>query len=148
MIHRDSVFRGFLLPALAAIGLPLVAAIALPTALSSRSTRGIVIRATPPRGARNVSLAGTMNEWTEERMTDRDGDGVYELAFSLAPGTYQYRLLADGRSFSDASAGSDGISVLVVPGPGAANDQAPSGIGPATHPGESESRTASPGSDS
>ncbi len=79
-----------------------------------------MIRVTAPAHSRDVRLAGTMNGWDEERMTDPDGDGVFELAFNLAPGTYKYRATADGESIADPGAGPDGATVLVVAGTAAA----------------------------
>ena len=114
-MHRHSVIRGLLLPAVAAIGLPLIAAIALPTALSSRDSQEIVIRVTPPCGTREVLLAGSMNGWDGEPMIDGDGDGTFELALLLAPGTYRYRVFADGEPLSGSSAGDGGTEALTVP---------------------------------
>lgn len=117
-MHRQSVFRGLLLPALAAIALPLLAAIALPVVLPSQEGRGVILRAAAPADAREVVVSGSMNGWTGQRMGDPDRDGVYEIAFDLAPGTYEYRLVADGRPLTDHASRPDGISILVVRGGG------------------------------
>jgi 1,4-alpha-glucan branching enzyme len=107
---------------MAAIGLPLVAAIALPTALSNRGARDVTIQVTPPSGARDVRLSGSMNGWSQERMTDLEGDGTFELKLELAAGTYAYRVVADGRPVEDLQAGADGIRRIEVPADRSAAD--------------------------
>ncbi|MBC8425479.1 hypothetical protein H8E07_15270 [bacterium] len=48
--------------------------------------------------AANVFLAGTFNDWNDskQRMTDADGDGVFETTLLLQPGSYQYKFVVDG----------------------------------------------------
>lgn len=74
-------------------------------------------------GVSNVFLAGTFNDWNDSktRMTDDDGDGVYEVTLLLPVGRYQYKFVADGKWITDESAvdfADDGFggknSVLIV----------------------------------
>ncbi|HUV37675.1 MAG TPA: alpha amylase N-terminal ig-like domain-containing protein, partial [Patescibacteria group bacterium] len=74
-------------------------------------------------GVQNVFLAGTFNDWNDSktRMTDDDGDGVYEAMLLLPTGRYQYKFVADGSWITDESApefADDGFggknSVLIV----------------------------------
>ena len=55
-----------------------------------------------------VTLAGEFNGWNplNTEMIDRDGDGVYEVTLSLAPGEYQYKFVINGgeRWISDPKA--------------------------------------------
>jgi glycosidase len=57
-------------------------------------------------GVTNVFLAGTFNDWSDSktRMTDDDGDGVYEVTLMLPAGKYQYKFVADGKWITDESA--------------------------------------------
>jgi len=75
---------------------------------------------TPPK---ELSLAGTFNNWTVGKtlMTDPDGDGVYSVTLLLPEDTYQYKFVADGNWITDNKAKSfqdDGFggknSVVVV----------------------------------
>jgi len=54
----------------------------------------------------NVFLAGTFNDWNDSktRMTDENGDGVYEATLMLGVGKYQYKFVADGRWITDNAA--------------------------------------------
>ncbi len=56
-------------------------------------------------GAREVYLVGTFNDWhpTTLPMVDR-GLGRWEKEILLAPGTYEYLLVADGRWMPDPTA--------------------------------------------
>ena len=84
----------------------------------------LVIFKYKPQGAvGNVFLAGTFNDWNEAktRMTDDDGDGVYEVTLLLPVGRYQYKFVVDGKWITDESAkafADDGFggknSVIVV----------------------------------
>jgi len=38
-----------------------------------------------------VFYAGQLTGWGNEAMTDDDGDGVYEITFSIEPGSYEYK---------------------------------------------------------
>jgi hypothetical protein len=55
-----------------------------------------------------VYLAGTFNNWTADdgqyRMKDDDGDGVYSITVKLAPGSYQYKYVVDGKWTQDQHA--------------------------------------------
>ncbi len=57
-------------------------------------------------GVRNVSLAGTFNEWkpSETPMLDEDGDGIYETIVELPVGRYQYKFVVDGNWITDPHA--------------------------------------------
>lgn len=74
-------------------------------------------------GVSNVFLAGSFNDWNDSktRMTDDDGDGVYEAVLMLPVGRHQYKFVADGKWITDESAddfADDGFggrnSVIVV----------------------------------
>jgi cyclomaltodextrinase len=54
----------------------------------------------------DVFLAGTFNGWdaARDRMTDEDGDGIYEITIPLAPGEYQYKFVKDGQWITDTNA--------------------------------------------
>jgi rhodanese-related sulfurtransferase len=45
-----------------------------------------------------VNLNGSFNGWcgTCAQMTDADGNGIYSITLTLAPGTYQYKFTTDG----------------------------------------------------
>ena len=57
-------------------------------------------------GVDKVFIAGSFNDWNESShgLTDEDGDGVYEIKLTLAPGSYTYKFIVDGRWESDESA--------------------------------------------
>ena len=57
-------------------------------------------------GVSNVFLAGSFNDWNDSatRMTDDDGDGVYEATLMLPVGRHQYKFVADGSWITDESA--------------------------------------------
>ena len=74
--------------------------------------------------AATIYLAGTFNGWdaAKDRMTDADGDGIYEITMHLAPESYQYKFVKDGSWITDTNAkefADDGYggknSVLAVP---------------------------------
>jgi 1,4-alpha-glucan branching enzyme len=47
-------------------------------------------------GARKVCVAGTFNDWNPQRAPlQRNADGEWVIALSLAPGEYEYRFVAD-----------------------------------------------------
>ena len=51
------------------------------------------------KSATDVFLAGTFNDWNDskQRMSDADGDGVFETTMLMQPGSYQYKFVADGQ---------------------------------------------------
>ncbi|MBN2416310.1 alpha amylase N-terminal ig-like domain-containing protein [bacterium] len=57
-------------------------------------------------GELDVFIAGTFNDWnsTLNRMTDEDGDGVYEASLLLAPGRYEYKFVVNGEWKTDFNA--------------------------------------------
>ena len=57
-------------------------------------------------GVKNISVAGTFNDWNDSRnpMTDLDQDGIYEAVVLLRPGTYQYKFVVDGTWITDPEA--------------------------------------------
>jgi 1,4-alpha-glucan branching enzyme len=64
------------------------------TELVSASAQTFRLRA--PESAK-VLLAGDFTNWQEEPIPmKRAVEGVWETAIPLAPGTYQYRFIADG----------------------------------------------------
>jgi 1,4-alpha-glucan branching enzyme len=51
----------------------------------------------PVVDATAVFVAGTFNEWNYETTPlERDGNGVWKGLLQLAPGRYEFRLVADG----------------------------------------------------
>jgi len=54
----------------------------------------------PDNGARSVKLAGDFNGWRPATMRRR-GDGSYVTVVALRPGSYEYKLLFDGRWATD-----------------------------------------------
>ena len=53
-------------------------------------------------GARNVYVAGTFNDWNPQRTPlERNADGEWVIALSLAPGDYEYRFVADDQWMDD-----------------------------------------------
>ena len=53
-------------------------------------------------GARKVCVAGTFNDWNPQRTPlERNADGEWEIALSLAPGEYEYRFVADDQWMDD-----------------------------------------------
>ncbi len=56
----------------------------------------------------NIYLAGNFNEWNPSNpqylMKDDDGDGVWSITVKLAPGTYQYKYVIDGKWTQDTYA--------------------------------------------
>ncbi|MBC8426838.1 hypothetical protein H8E07_22215, partial [bacterium] len=55
------------------------------------------------KSAGEVFLAGTFNDWNDskQRMSDADGDGVFETTLLLQPGNYQYKFVVDGQWTQD-----------------------------------------------
>jgi 1,4-alpha-glucan branching enzyme len=51
--------------------------------------------------AKKVYLVGDFNEWspTADPMTDDNADGEWTLFYPLAPGTYAYKFLVDGKNW-------------------------------------------------
>ncbi len=48
--------------------------------------------------AQSVQLAGDFTEWDKNAIAlKRQKDGLWKVAVSLPPGTYQYRFLVDGQ---------------------------------------------------
>ncbi len=84
---------------LAALGLVLAAGVADATE--------VTFRFRPDPGARRVTVAGTFNDWSmgTTPLHDPDGDGVWETAVRLDPGTYQYKFVVDdSRWITDGTA--------------------------------------------
>jgi 1,4-alpha-glucan branching enzyme len=55
--------------------------------------------------AGQVFVAGTFNAWAPDATPlNRDGAGMWAVALSLAPGTYEYRFIVDGRWEDDPQA--------------------------------------------
>jgi hypothetical protein len=57
-------------------------------------------------GERDVFIAGSFNDWdvSRTRMTDLNGDGLYEATLLLVPGRYEYKFFVDGKWATDMSA--------------------------------------------
>ncbi len=59
----------------------------------------------PGKKVKQVSVAGSFNNWNRSSnpLTDPDGDGVYETEIPLEPGNYTYKLNVDGKDILDPS---------------------------------------------
>ena len=57
---------------------------------------------------RQIYLAGNFNNWNpadpQYLLKDTDGDGVWSITVKLAPGTYQYKYVAEGKWIQDTYA--------------------------------------------
>jgi hypothetical protein len=57
---------------------------------------------------RKIFLAGNFNDWkpSDEKflMKDEDGDGIYSITVKLAPGSYQYKYVMEGKWIQDTYA--------------------------------------------
>jgi hypothetical protein len=62
-------------------------------------------------GKPQIYLAGNFNEWNPSNpqflMKDDDGDGIWSITVKLAPGTYQYKYVIDGKWTQDTFAPAD-----------------------------------------
>ncbi len=63
---------------------------------------GAIFRYHDP-GAKRVYIVGDFNNWSPyaDPMKDADGDGTWELFFPMAPGSYAYKLIVDGKWIAD-----------------------------------------------
>ena len=64
------------------------------------TTEGVVFTLRAP-GVSRVQLAGDFNAWVPDGNDMRFLDGVWEIVIPLAPGTYRYRYVVDGRWQTD-----------------------------------------------
>lgn len=57
-------------------------------------------------GDRDIFVAGSFNGWLadRDRLTDTDGDGVFEITLSLPPGRYEYKYVVQGTWMTDENA--------------------------------------------
>ena len=66
---------------------------------------GVLFAFKPPRAFGKIYLAGNFNDWNPSNndylMKDDNGDGVFTMLVKLAPGTYQYKYVADGQWMKD-----------------------------------------------
>lgn len=72
----------------------------------ARSVAGRILFVQPIAAGRRVHVAGTFNDWNplSHPMRRNEDLGVHELALDLPPGTYEYRLVVDGRWIDDPHA--------------------------------------------
>jgi len=101
-------------PATPAVATPDSAAPA-PAAAPARPTKrgpnltpdGVVFNFKPEGKPAKIFLAGTFNKWNPSDasyLMKNDGpDGMWSITVKLAPGTYQYKFVADGQWFKDPS---------------------------------------------
>jgi hypothetical protein len=72
---------------------------------------GVVFNYKPDVKAKQIFLAGNFNDWNPSNdkylMKDDDGDGSWSITVKLAPGTYQYKFVADGQWTKDPYSPSD-----------------------------------------
>jgi glycosidase len=69
--------------------------------------RRVTFRLRPENpSAKHIFLVGTFNDWDPSRtlLIDPDGDGIFEVEILLAPGTYEYKFVVDGKWFTDPEA--------------------------------------------
>ena len=78
-------------------------AAAAPAAGAAVGLRTVPFSYAAGKSAANVFLAGTFNDWNDskQRLTDADGDGVWETTLLLQPGSYQYKFVVDGNWTAD-----------------------------------------------
>jgi 1,4-alpha-glucan branching enzyme len=71
--------------------------------LGVRETRQGVLFIQPQSLGRQVSIAGTFNDWSASASVMRRNDalGVYELCVRVPPGKFAYRLVVDGKWLPD-----------------------------------------------
>jgi glycosidase len=91
---------------------------------ASAATVAVTFTHMPPGSPNSVYLAGEFNDWNPgaDRMTDDNGDGIFEITIDLEPGTYKYKFVVDDRwqedpysdTFVDDNHGGKN-SVVVVP---------------------------------
>ena len=66
---------------------------------------GVVFAFKPDKAYGKIYLAGNFNGWTPNNndyiMKDDNKDGIYVITVKLAPGTYQYKYVADGNWITD-----------------------------------------------
>lgn len=66
---------------------------------------GVVFNFKPEGAPKQVFLAGNFNDWKPSDpkflMKNDGGDGMWSITIKLAPGTYQYKYVADGQWTQD-----------------------------------------------
>ncbi len=66
-------------------------------------------------GVNIVTLAGSMNDWSETdmnaKLTDDDGDGILSYTTTLAAGDYMFKMIVDGSWTPDGMSNNYGITV-------------------------------------
>lgn len=57
----------------------------------------------PSKKYETLSVFGEFNDWNRHQffMKDENGDGIFEVTIPIEPGTYQYKIFADGKEFLD-----------------------------------------------
>ncbi len=60
--------------------------------------------AVPAPAAKRVTLSGDFNNWKPIPLADSDGDGVWTVSLTLAPGRYAYAYAVDGKRRLDPEA--------------------------------------------
>jgi 1,4-alpha-glucan branching enzyme len=92
---------------------------------TARASKQVVHFECEDAGARKVCIAGSFNDWHPEvsEMINM-GSGKWVKNLELAPGTYEYRLIVDGKWITDPRCGhtvpnafGETNSLLVVPEP-------------------------------
>jgi cyclomaltodextrinase / maltogenic alpha-amylase / neopullulanase len=63
--------------------------------------RMVVFKYKPAGTIKEVYLAGSMNDWNQkaDKMSDADGDGVFEITKLLRSGDYSYKFVVDGMNW-------------------------------------------------
>lgn len=69
---------------------------------------GVLFAFKPDRAYGKIYLAGNFNDWNPANndflLEDNNKDGVFTINIKLAPGTYQYKYVADGNWITDTHA--------------------------------------------
>ena len=62
------------------------------------TSEGVLFSLYAPR-AKRINIAGDFNNWSKsaDPLSDRDGDGVWQVTIPLKPGRYQYKFVIDGK---------------------------------------------------
>ncbi len=69
----------------------------MPKKSATKPTRHAKVFRLKDSPGRQVFVAGSFNDWQPtQKLTDREGRGVYTCRILLAPGDYQYKFVVDG----------------------------------------------------
>ena len=77
---------------------PRVRAAAAPARKPAAAKKSRVVLTVQADPGSTVFLAGSFNGWdpADTRMVDKDGNGLYSVSVTLAPGIYEYKFVING----------------------------------------------------